>query len=139
MKYPKFNLDEIKSFNTSLPQYQDKMYKVGKVIDLYEDPEIPDYIKAELVKKFNIGKDDSLVSRGDECIKLTIPAQGLNVNHERRMKKAYKEFGRKGYLIYYDKFLKPSQLKLQVWQEIAKETRMELTPDFIKFISTDGQ
>jgi hypothetical protein len=56
---------------------------------------------------------------------------GGNINHERRMKKAYYEHGVVGYLMYFDQYVKPGPLKLQVWQNIATITGRELDPEFI--------
>lgn len=53
------------------------------------------------------------------------------VNHERRMKKAYYQHGVLGYLMYFDAYVKPGPLKLQIWQNIAELTGRKLEPEFI--------
>jgi hypothetical protein len=57
--------------------------------------------------------------------------EGGLINHERRMKKAYYEHGNVGYLMYFDQYVKPGPLKLQIWQQIAAITGRELDSNFI--------
>jgi hypothetical protein len=59
-----------------------------------------------------------------------------NINHERRMKKAYYKGGVVGYLLYFDSYLKPGPLKLQVWENIAKISGKTLSDELIATVST---
>lgn len=55
-----------------------------------------------------------------------------NINHERRMKKAYYKGGVVAYLLYFDAYIVPGPLKLQVWENISRISGKPLDPGFIK-------
>ena len=122
MKYPKTVLEEIKFLEKSLPK--EKTGAVTRVLgsSLLVDETLTEEQRSQIV-------DTNVYRKVDYTL-------GADVNHERRMKKFYKKNGRIGYLLYFEQYVKPGPLKLQVWQQIAIESGKTLSEKFIKILST---
>lgn len=118
MKYPAFVVKEIRHLASTLP----KQNAGGKVVTYNS------------VKGRDILKIDTITEEEKKTIdaeaRYVLKSPGIQVNHERRMKKQYTRGGRVGYLLYYDYFIKPGPLKLQLWEQISAEVGRELDDQF---------
>ena len=116
-KLPRHIAKEIAKLAATLPNQTQGVFEKVQGKELLYDDKIPEEKKKNIV--------------GDAWYRKFNPEGGVEVNHERRMKKAYYENGIVGYLLYFDQYVKPGQLKLDVWNIIAAQTGRELDPEFI--------
>jgi hypothetical protein len=113
MKYPKQVLTEIRH----LPE-QSTPGIITTKMSIEKLRELPDVDPKLLVKYKDMVTGLAMVT-----------TKGVPVNHERRMKEAYKSGGRIAYLLYFQAYVKPGDLKLKTWEEIAKESGVPLTEE----------